>query len=84
MPEPSRIGLRRRLWRWAAAFGRFWVDFLIGDAPELFVGVVIVLAAAAAISAGGPTGSHVVAVVVVPLSVLAVLGLSLRRARLHR
>lgn len=26
------------------AFGHFWVDFLIGDTPEIFVGVVILLA----------------------------------------
>lgn len=33
--------------RWATAFGRFWWDFLIGDTPELFVGVVAVLGALA-------------------------------------
>ena len=26
------------------AFGHFWVDFLIGDSPEIFVGVVVLLA----------------------------------------
>lgn len=26
------------------AFGHFWVDFLIGDSPEIFVGVAVLLA----------------------------------------
>ena len=26
------------------AFGHFWVDFLIGDTPEIFVGVLVLLA----------------------------------------
>ena len=35
------------------AFGAFWYDFLIGDRPELFIGSIVVLAAAwAAIQAG--------------------------------
>jgi hypothetical protein len=29
--------------RWAKAFGHFWWDFLIGDTPELFVAVVVIL-----------------------------------------
>ncbi len=33
--------------RWAAAFGRFWWEFLIGDTPELFVGAVAVVAVVA-------------------------------------
>ena len=35
--------------RWLVAFGRFWWDFLIGDTPELFVGVVGVLGVLAVI-----------------------------------
>lgn len=30
--------------RGLVAFGRFWWDFLVGDTPELFVGVVVALA----------------------------------------
>jgi hypothetical protein len=30
--------------RYVIAFGRFWVDFLIGDRPELFVGPIVGLA----------------------------------------
>jgi hypothetical protein len=26
------------------AFGRFWKDFLIGDTPEIFIGVLVLLA----------------------------------------
>jgi ABC-type spermidine/putrescine transport system permease subunit I len=33
--------------RYVIAFGRFWYDFLIGDRPELFIGTLIALAAAA-------------------------------------
>jgi ABC-type phosphate transport system permease subunit len=30
--------------RMALAFGRFWKDFLIGDSPEIFIGVLVILA----------------------------------------
>jgi hypothetical protein len=33
--------------RYVIAFGRFWYDFLIGDRPELFIGPIVALAAAA-------------------------------------
>ena len=48
------------------AFGRFWKDFLIGDAPELFVGTLIFVGAALALHRHGD-----VAVVVLPLIVIA-------------
>jgi hypothetical protein len=32
---------------YVTAFGRFWYDFLVGDRPELFVGPIVALAAAA-------------------------------------
>ena len=35
----GRAGRRPLAVRWLTAFGRFWWDFLIGDTPELFVGV---------------------------------------------
>ena len=37
----------RNVRRAALAFGRFWWDFLIGDTPELFVGTLLVVGAAA-------------------------------------
>ena len=67
--------------RWVVAFGRFWVDFLVGDTPELLVGAVVVLGATAAIAASGSIGASAVAVVFLPLAVVCVLGISLVRAR---
>ncbi|MGH9068914.1 MAG: hypothetical protein ACRD0J_15695, partial [Acidimicrobiales bacterium] len=75
-PSPADGGRspgRRRL----AAFGQFWWEFLIGDTPELFVGMLVVLG----IAAGLATLGGVVAVVVVPLAVIALLVLSVLRGR---
>ncbi len=58
------------------AFGRFWRDFLIGDAPELFVGTLIFVGAALALHRHGD-----VAVVVLPLIVIVFLGGSVLRGR---
>lgn len=30
--------------RLLVAFGRFWKEFLVGDTPEIFVGVLVLLA----------------------------------------
>jgi hypothetical protein len=57
------------------AFGRFWWDFVIGDDWLVAVLVVIGIGATAAIAAAG-----VAAWWLLPLAVLAVLWLSLRRA----
>ena len=32
--------------RWLSAFGRFWWEFIVGDTPELAVGVALVVVAA--------------------------------------
>ena len=32
--------------RWARAFGHFWWDFLVGDTPELFVAVLVLVVVA--------------------------------------
>jgi hypothetical protein len=55
-------------------FGRFWWDFVVGDDWRIAVGVVLALAATAALAA-----SDVPAWWVLPASVTAVLYLSLRR-----
>jgi hypothetical protein len=60
-----------------AAFGRFWWEFLIGDTPELFVGMLVVLGIAAGLAALG----GISAVVVVPLAVIALLVSSVARGR---
>jgi len=58
------------------AFGRFWKDFLIGDAPELFVGTLVFVGAALAFRHHGD-----VAVVLLPLIVIVFLGGSLFREK---
>jgi uncharacterized membrane protein len=59
-----------------AAFASFWRDFLIGEAPELFVGVLLFVAAAFALRRHGN-----VAVTVLPLIVILFLGGSVLRGR---
>jgi hypothetical protein len=58
----------------ARRFGRFWWDFVIGDDWRIAAGVVLALAAAAALAA-----ADVPAWWFVPAAVAAVLYLSLRR-----
>jgi uncharacterized membrane protein len=33
----------KALWRGLRAFGSFWWDFLVGDTPELFVAVLVIV-----------------------------------------
>ena len=35
--------------RWVKAFGRFWWDFLVGDTPELFATMLVVVGVAFAL-----------------------------------
>jgi len=65
--------------RWLVAFGRFWWDFLVGDTPELLIGVLIALGVVALLVKGA--GLNAVAVVGFPLMVAVMLGLSVYRAR---
>lgn len=65
---------------WLAGFGRFWVDFLVGDTPELFVGAVVAVGLAAALVA---VGGAAVTVGVLPCVVIGVLSASVFRARRH-
>jgi hypothetical protein len=58
-----------------AAFGRFWWDFVIGDDWLVAVLVAVAIGATAALAAAGVTAWWLL-----PLAVLAVLWLSLRRA----
>ena len=64
--------------RWVSAFGRFWWDFLVGDTPELFVGVVAVLGVVAGLCLR--PGLRTTAALLTPLLVAAVLAASVRRA----
>jgi hypothetical protein len=58
-----------------AAFGRFWWDFVVGDDWLSAVGVAIAIGATAALAA-----EKVAAWWLLPLAVLLVLYVSLRRA----
>jgi hypothetical protein len=64
--------------RWPAALGRFWWEFLIGDTPELFLGVVAVLGLLAVLCLG--PGLRTAAALLAPLLVAVVLSASVRRA----
>ena len=68
--------------RWAAAFGRFWWDFLIGDTPELFVGVVAVLGVLAAVCLR--PGLRTAAALAAPVLIAGVLTASVHRAARRR
>ena len=63
---------------WLVAFGRFWWDFLIGDTPELFVGVVLVIGVLAVICLR--PGLRTVAALLAPVLVAGVLTASIYRA----
>jgi hypothetical protein len=56
-------------------FGRFWWDFVVGDDWRVAVGVALAIVAVAVLH-----HEHVAAWWVLPLAVLLVLYLSLRRA----
>ena len=62
--------------KYVSAFGRFWWDFLVGDTPEVFVGVLVVVGAALALR-----HERAAAVVLVPLLTVAVLAMSTYRGR---
>jgi hypothetical protein len=58
-----------------AAFGHFWWDFVVGDDWRAAVGIVLAIGATAIVAA-----AHIAAWWLLPLAVLVVLYLSLRRA----
>ena len=64
--------------RWLGAFGRFWWDFLVGDTPELLIGVVLVVGVLA-LACLRPDLRTVIAFAA-PVLVAGVLTLSVRRA----
>jgi hypothetical protein len=61
--------------RYVASFGRFWWNFVVGDDWVAAAGVVAAIGLTAALAAGGVTVWWVM-----PLAVLVVLTVSLRRA----
>ena len=60
------------------AFGRFWWDFLIGDTPELFLAVVILMGVIAVLA---KEVSSTTAWIVEPVLVIAALVASVLRGR---
>jgi hypothetical protein len=68
----------KSLQRALVGFGRFWWDFLVGDTPEIFITVVMMLSVLAGVSMWL---HHVsAAVYVYPVVVLSALLVSVRRA----
>jgi hypothetical protein len=64
--------------RLVRGFARFWWDFLVGDTPELFVAVLVIVGIISLVSLVGH--DNLLAVILLPtLSVIA-LGASVRRA----
>ena len=72
-PETSTVA------RYASAFGRFWWEFLVGDTPELLVGAVLAVVIVALLAHHGV--ARAVTVASMPVLVIALLGMSVRRAR---
>ena len=64
---------------WIVGFGRFWYHFIIGDDWTMAVAVAVGLMVTAVLNARG-----VLAWWLIPLIVIAMLGISLRRASAHR
>jgi hypothetical protein len=77
--EPGVPSQPAPLWRRAlVGFGRFWWDFLVGDTPELLIGVGIVVGIVALMCLDHSL--RTLAAFVLPVLVASVLALSLRRA----
>jgi hypothetical protein len=68
------------VWRLLRGFARFWWDFLVGDTPEIFVAVLVIIGVIALVSERG----HFNAAAVVVLPVLAVVTLAASLARATR
>jgi hypothetical protein len=60
---------------WIVGFGRFWYHFIVGDDWTLALGVVVGLAITGILKSSG-----IQAWWLVPILVIAMLGISLRRA----
>ena len=65
----------RRIVSWIVAFGRFWYHFIIGDDWTVAAAVAVGLILTAILN-----GAHIIAWWLIPLIVVVMTGLSLRRA----
>jgi hypothetical protein len=61
---------------WVVGFGRFWYDYIFGDDWTIAVAIFIGLAVSALLNS-----NHIVAWWLIPVIVIVMLGISLRRAR---
>jgi hypothetical protein len=61
---------------WVVGFGRFWYDYIFGDDWTIAVAIFIGLAVSALLNS-----NHIIAWWLIPLIVVIMLGISLRRAR---
>ena len=64
-----------RIWRWPVAFALFWYHFIIGDDWTVAAAVAVGLILTSLLNS-----AHITAWWLVPVIVIAMLGLSLRRA----
>ncbi len=64
-----------QLWSWIVAFGRFWYRFIVGDDWTMAAAVAIGLILSAVLNA-----NHLLAWWLIPVTVVVMLGISLRRA----
>jgi hypothetical protein len=78
-PEKGKGGPVAVLRRGAEAFGRFWWDFLVGETPELLIGAVVAVGAAALLVHSGAVRAVVVGSL--PVLVVGILALSTLRGR---
>ena len=60
-------------------FGTFWWDFLVGDTPEIFVAVVVIIGVVALLSESGH--DNAAAAILLPVLGVGTLGASLWRAK---
>ncbi len=82
MPESTPTVGRTWPRRAARAFGHFWWDFLVGDTPELFVGVLVVIGLVALVCRDPALRTFAAALV--PVAVIALLSISVWRAARSR
>ena len=60
-------------------FAMFWWDFLVGDTPELFVAVLVIIGALSLLRVAGHFNT--VSVILLPLLAILALTISVRRAQ---
>jgi len=59
-------------WKFIKSFGLFWKDFLVGDSPELALGVIIILGIAYLLHNSGVLGAISIIVLVLVLMMITI------------